>query len=391
MIKYDYLAHSYLSLRRPLRPFFLRIFYQKTLLLTRIRLPLFCLIDTLLFPFYNETGSLKSYPQGGPMATAPSRLIFGLIPWYSFLIVTGAALAVYLGAREEKRAGLKKDTVIDFALWALPIGIIGARIYYVAFSWDSYKDDLLSVMRIWEGGIAIYGGVIAGLITAWFFCKHRNISFFTLCDVIAPGLVLAQAIGRWGNYFNQEAYGLAVSNPSLQFFPFAVFIEADGLWHMATFFYESLWNLLVFLFLIRARRVFFRYRGDVISFYALLYACGRLIIEDFRMDSLYAAQGLRISQLLSVVLCLFVLGRYVRLFRACPAFAGLPCRLFLCAAGLCDLAAAAWMLNLIPYTVPSVFVRFLLLSLCSVLNMLALFLLYGKCAEGEIIYADHQN
>ena len=114
------------------------------------------------------------------MATAPSRLIFGLIPWYSFLIVTGAALAVYLGAREEKRAGLKKDTVIDFALWALPIGIIGARIYYVAFSWDSFKDDLLSVMRIWEGGIAIYGGVIAGLITAWFFCKHRNISFFTL-------------------------------------------------------------------------------------------------------------------------------------------------------------------------------------------------------------------
>lgn len=129
----------------------------------------------------------------------------------------------------------------------------------------------------------------------------------------------------------------------------------------------------------------------MISFYALLYACGRLIIEDFRMDSLYAAKGLRISQLLSVVLCLFVLGRYVRLFWACPAFAGLPCRLFLCAAGLCDLAAAAWMLNLIPYTVPSVFVRFLLLSLCSVLNMLALFLLYGKCAEGEIIYADHQN
>ena len=325
------------------------------------------------------------------MAVAPSRLIFGVIPWYSFLIVAGAALAVYLGAREEKCAGLKKDTVIDFALWALPCGIIGARIYYVIFSWSSFKDNFLSVFRIWEGGIAIYGGVIAGLITAWVFSKHRKISFFTLCDVIAPGLILAQAIGRWGNYFNQEAYGLTVKNPALQFFPFAVFIEADGLWHMATFFYESLWNLLVFLFLIRARRVFFRYRGDVISFYALLYACGRLIIEDFRMDSLYAARDLRISQLLSVVLCLLILGRYVRLFRARPALSGLSCRLSLCVAGLCDLAAILWMLNLIPYTAPSVFIRFLLLALCSIVNILALFLLYGKCAEGEIVYADHQN
>ena len=324
------------------------------------------------------------------MATAPSRLIFGLIPWYSFLIVVGAALAIFLAVREEKRAGLKKDTVIDFALWALPIGIIGARIYYVVFSWSSFIDDFLSVFRVWEGGLAIYGGVIAGLLTARIFCRVRKISFFTLCDVIAPGLVLAQAIGRWGNYFNQEAYGLAVENPALQFFPFAVLIESDGLWHMATFFYESLWNLLIFLFLIRARRVFFHYRGDVISFYALLYACGRLVIEDFRMDSLYAARGLRVSQLFSVVLCLLVLARYVRLFRAHPTFSGLACRLSLCTAGLCDLAAILWMVNLIPLDV-SVFVRFLLLSLCGVLNILVLFLLYGKCAEGEIVYADHQS
>ena len=212
------------------------------------------------------------------MSVPYSSKIFGLIPWYSFLIVTGAAIAIWLAVREERRTDLKKDTVIDFALWVLPAGIIGARLYYVVFSWDQFKDDLLSVFRIWEGGIAIYGAVIAGLLTALIFSRKRKVSFLTLCDMIAPGLILAQAIGRWGNYFNQECYGLAVNNPSLQFFPFAVQISngAGREWHMATFFYESVWNLAVFVFLLIARRKWFHYRGDVISFYAFCYACGRL-------------------------------------------------------------------------------------------------------------------
>ena len=166
-----------------------------------------------------------------PMLSVPySRYLFGFIPWYSFLIVTGAAIAIILAVHEEKKLRLKKDTVVDFALVVLPFGILGARIYYVLFSWESFKDNLLSILKIWEGG------------------KKKKMHFPTLCDIIAPGLVLAQAIGRWGNYFNQEAYGLCVTNESLQFFPFAVQIQTEnGLqWHMATFFYESVWNFLIF-------------------------------------------------------------------------------------------------------------------------------------------------
>ena len=326
------------------------------------------------------------------MSLAPSRLIFGLIPWYSFLIVAGAVTAIFLASREEKRAGLKKDTVLDFALWVLPIGIIGARIYYVAFSWDEFKNDLFSVFRIWEGGIAIYGAVIAGILTAWFFARVRKISFLSLCDIIAPGLVLAQAIGRWGNYFNQEAYGLVVTNPSLQFFPFAVQIQTDAglVWHMATFFYEFVWNLLVFIFLLIARRKWFRYRGDVITFYAFCYACGRLVIEDFRMDSLYAASSVRISQLISVIICLLILIRYLVLFIAKPSRPS-PFVVCLCvAAMMADLYLILWLTGLLTLSLP-LLTRFLLLVAGSAINLISLFMLYGFCAEGEIIYADHES
>ena len=327
------------------------------------------------------------------MSVPPSRKLFGLIPWYSFLIVLGAAIAVFLAVREEKRTDLKKDTVLDFVLILLPAGIIGARIYYVIFSWPQFRDNLISVLKIWEGGIAIYGGVISGLIAAWIFCRRRRISFLTLCDLIAPGLILAQALGRWGNYFNQECYGLSVLNPALQFFPFAVQIqEADGLqWHMATFFYESVWNFMVFIFLMTARRKWFRYHGDVICFYALLYACGRLIIEDFRIDSLYASSTVRISQLLSVVICILLLIRYLRLFRGRPSVRSFSVLFFVASALAADIAAVFWMVNLIRIGDSSVLIRFLLLSLCSILNILGFFLLYGKCAGGDLVYADHHS
>ncbi len=324
------------------------------------------------------------------MSAAPSRMLFGVIPWYSFLIVLGVVLAIILSVREERRAGLKKDTVLDFTLVVLPCGIIGARIYYVAFSWDQFRNNLISVFKIWEGGIAIYGAVIAGLLAAWLFSRRRRIPFFALCDVLAPGLILAQAIGRWGNYFNQECYGAAVSDPALQFFPFAVQIHSDAAdpWHMATFFYESVWNLLVFFFLLIARRKLFRYRGDVISFYAFLYACGRLIIEDFRTDSLYAASSVRVSQLLSVLICILILVRYILLFRNMPFFRSVFVRLALFIVFPVNLAAALWMANLIPDSSASLLIRFLLLAGCSVTNIAALSVIYGKCAEGDIVYAD---
>ena len=248
------------------------------------------------------------------MTSVPySRYVVYPIPWYSFLIVLGAAAAIILAHRESIRSGLGKDTIVDLALWLIPIGIIGARLYYVVFSWSSFRHDLLSVFRIWEGGLAIYGAVIAGLIVLLVFSRRRRIPSLLLCDIISPGLVLAQGIGRWGNYFNMEAYGLQVSNPSLCFFPLAVEIpSAAGLsWHLATFFYESVWDLGVFVFLISARHTRLRRQGDVFFFYAFLYASGRLVIEDLRLDSLYSFSSVRISQLISVLVCIVLLSRYI--------------------------------------------------------------------------------
>ena len=249
------------------------------------------------------------------MSSIPySRYLIYPVTWYSFLIVLGASLALFLSCREEKRARLARDTVLDLALWLIPGGIIGARIYYVLFSFEQFQDDLLSVFRIWEGGLAIYGGIIAGLLIMFLFCRHRNVSFLLMCDIIVPGLAVAQAIGRWGNWFNMEAYGLPVTGSFPCFFPLAVQIPADGYkWHLATFFYESAWDFIVFVFLLLSRHTLLnRKKGDVFFFYLFLYASGRLIIEEMRMDSLLAS-SIRISQLLSALLCAFILFRY-RLF-----------------------------------------------------------------------------
>ena len=221
------------------------------------------------------------------MSSIPySRYLIYPVTWYSFLIVLGASLALFLSCREEKRARLARDTVLDLALWLIPGGIIGARIYYVLFSFEQFQDDLLSVFRIWEGGLAIYGGIIAGLLIMFLFCRHRNVSFLLMCDIIVPGLAVAQAIGRWGNWFNMEAYGLPVTGSFPCFFPLAVQIPADGYtWHLATFFYESAWDFIVFVFLLLSRHTLLnRKKGDVFFFYLFLYASGRLIIEEMRMD-----------------------------------------------------------------------------------------------------------
>lgn len=234
-----------------------------------------------------------------------SRYIFGTLPWYSVLIVTGICTAILLASREEKRLGLPKDTVIDLALTLIPLGVLGARLYYVVFAWDTFRGDVLSIFKIWQGGLAIYGGILGGLLAAVLFAWRRKLSMLTLFDMIVPGLALAQAIGRWGNFFNMEAYGAPVSDPAWQFFPAAVLIPAAGrqVWHMATFFYESMWDLGVFavLWQLRTRT---KHRGDLALWYALLYGGGRLLIEGLREDSLYTLGGTgRVSQLLSVGLC----------------------------------------------------------------------------------------
>ena len=229
---------------------------------------------------------------------ALDRLLFGFIPVYGLLIAGGIGLGVWLCGTQEKRLGLPKDTAVDFALWVIPAAIIGARIYYVAFQWDFYKNDFLRVFRVWEGGLAIYGGVIGGAIAAFLYAKVKKLSFGALADMTAPALILGQAIGRWGNFVNQEAYGELIENPALQFFPIAVY--ADGAWRMATFFYESAWNLTGFFVLWLTRKKT-AVPGDLMLLYLCWYGVGRAVIEGLRTDSLMWG-GVRVSQALSVLL-----------------------------------------------------------------------------------------
>lgn len=240
------------------------------------------------------------------MSIPYSRTIIGDLPWYGVLIFTGVIAAIALCMHEEKRLHLKEDTILDMAFWVIPLGLVGARVYYVVFNWQVFAEDPVSVLRIWEGGIAIYGAIIGGLIGVVLFSLKRKLNPFVLTDVIVPGLSLAQGIGRWGNYFNMEAYGREITDPAWQFFPVGVQIPyEDGFrWHMATFFYESCWDIAVFLllwFVIRKRS---QKAGTVTLWYLVLYGAGRFFIEGLRTDSLMLG-AIRVSQLLSLVLVLF--------------------------------------------------------------------------------------
>ena len=236
------------------------------------------------------------------------RTAFFGISWYAILIVGAIVIGLILCTREACRLRLPQDLAIDFLLYAIPLGIIGARLYYVLFRFGDYSDNLLAIFDIRGGGLAIYGGVIGGLIAAKLVAKKDGVPILTILDLVAPALVLGQGIGRWGNYINMEAYGLRISEPYLQFFPFAVEIPVGDVWywHMATFFYEFCWDLLVFALLMVIRR-HARRHGDVFCWYLLLYCAGRTVIEGLRTDSLtFISEFVRISQVLSAIAALCV-------------------------------------------------------------------------------------
>lgn len=224
------------------------------------------------------------------------------IRWYAICILLGLVLGVYLATKEAPRKKILQDDILDFILLAFPLSIIGARIYYVAFSWSEYKDNLLSVFAIWNGGIAIYGGLITGAIVLYFFTRHRFINTLDFLDVVAPSVMIAQAIGRWGNFFNQEAYGKAVD--SLNYLPSFIRDQMyiDGAYRQPTFLFESLWNLLGFglICVLRIRPSLLK-QGEIAAFYLIWYGFGRLLIEGLRTDSLMFL-GIRVSQWLSGIL-----------------------------------------------------------------------------------------
>lgn len=255
--------------------------------------------------------------------TNPSRVAFSLfgkdVYWYGILIATGIILAVFLATKESKRKQLPKDTIIDLALCALPCGVIGARLYYVLCEFDHYLENPISMLYIWEGGLAIYGAIIAGLIAIAVYSAVKKQRLLRILDCIAPGVVLAQAIGRWGNFFNQEAFGLPVGE-NLAWFPLAVRIDGyhtfnDILctepYHLATFFYESMWCFITFIIIWSLRKKF-KHDGDALFTYALLYTFERAIVEGLRGDSLYLGNtSIRISQLLSAVVFVAILVFFI--------------------------------------------------------------------------------
>ena len=221
---------------------------------------------------------------------------------YGLLIALGILAAVLYMTWEARRLKLPADLPMDIALWAVPLAVVFSRLYYVAFTWERYRHDFISIFKVWEGGLAIYGGVIGGALGVYALSRYKKLPFLQLLDLVAPGLILGQAIGRWGNFFNGEAFGEAITNPAWQFFPAAVFVE--GQWHMATFFYESAFNLLGFFVLLRLRNWSYRRgHGFLLQWYFIWYGLVRLVIEGLRTDSLMWG-GVRVSQALSALLAL---------------------------------------------------------------------------------------
>ena len=231
--------------------------------------------------------------------------LFGIeglnIAWYGLIIGFGMLLGLLLASRRARARGFKPDLIGDFFFLALPLAIVGARLYFVLFKWENYKDNLIKILAVNEGGLAIYGGVIGGFLAAVIFCMRNKFSLLTLVDLVVPSLVLGQAVGRWGNFINQEAFGNVIADPKYQFFPVAVYIESLGEWHQATFFYESAWNAVLFCVLLLLSRKRAK-DGILLSAYFMGYGLGRFLIEGLRTDSLYLVPGLRVSQLLSLVL-----------------------------------------------------------------------------------------
>lgn len=215
------------------------------------------------------------------------------IRWYGILIVSGIIVAMLVSWRLLLRQSISFDDLLDAALVAVPLGLLCARLYYVAFNWGYYGAHPEHILAVWRGGLAIHGSILGGVLGIWLVARHKGQSLAVWLDGVAPGVLLAQAIGRWGNFFNQEAYGYETD------LPWAMYI--DGAMRHPTFLYESLWDLagfclLLWLSLRLGRRL---YRGDVAAAYLIYYSLGRCFIEYFRTDSLMLGP-LKMAQVISL-------------------------------------------------------------------------------------------
>lgn len=284
----------------------------------------------------------------------------GPITWYkySFMIMLGIAIAVILGVREGNKLGITTSDIIDGVILIVPLSILGTRLWYVAFEWQRYAGDLLSIFAFSDGGLAIHGGFITAFISAYFYTRYKKINLFSAFDIMVPGFLIAQASGRWGNFFNKEAHGGVIggldpeyinvtkhtwdnvsqsvldNNQAIwdaqraflsdrlrlpNFITNNMFISGpDGInYYHPTFLYESLWNVIGFIIVLVLRRTKLLKVGDLLAFYLVWYSAGRFFIEAMRTDSLYiGSTGLRTAQVISILMIIggiayFVFSRYI--------------------------------------------------------------------------------
>ena len=258
-----------------------------------------------------------SFPGLG-LSFNPSRVAFSIgskpIYWYGIIIAAGFLLAVYYAMRRARQFGLTQDNIIDMLICAVPLAIIGARVYYCLFSWNLYKDDPIRVFYIWEGGLAIYGGVIGAVIGLLIYTKVKKVKTSAMLDIGGLGLLIGQAIGRWGNFMNREAFGAQTDS-----FLRMGLTDASGatIYVHPTFLYESVWNAVGFLIL----HFYSKHRkfdGQIFLMYLGWYGLGRMFIEGLRTDSLYVgSSNLRVSQLLAGIcfLAVVIFLVYDKIFR----------------------------------------------------------------------------
>ncbi|WP_221772024.1 prolipoprotein diacylglyceryl transferase [Listeria booriae] len=239
------------------------------------------------------------------------------IRWYGVIIATAVVVALLIAMQEAKKRNVDRELLVDLLIWAIPIAIISARIYYVLFEWSYYKDHLNEIIKIWHGGIAIHGALLGSVLTAIIFARIKKVSFWQLADIVAPSLIIAQVIGRWGNFMNQEAHGGPTTRAFLESLHLPEFIVnqmyIDGVYYQPTFLYESLWNVLGFIVLLVLRRTRIL-RGELFLSYVIWYSIGRYFIEGMRTDSLMLTDTLRMAQMISIVL-IVIAGGLIAYFR----------------------------------------------------------------------------
>lgn len=252
------------------------------------------------------------------LVISPDAFVIGnfSVKWYGIIMAVAIILAVSMAIVEGRKRQIESEDFLDLLLWVVPLGYIGARIYYVIFEWSYYSKHLDQIIAIWNGGIAIYGGLIAGLIVLLIFSYRRMLPPFLMLDVITPGVMAAQILGRWGNFFNQEAHGGPTTLHFLQSLHLPDFIinqmKIGGTYYQPTFLYESFFNLigLILILLLRHRKHLFK-QGEVFMLYLGWYSVVRFFVEGLRTDSLYLTSGIRVSQLLSLILFIAVIALFI--------------------------------------------------------------------------------